>query len=56
MHACHFFCLAPPRKVAPDEFVEEYDNIQRFKKIKSVVEEAKEMATEAAAKEAALNF
>lgn len=46
----------PPPKVAPDEFVEKYESLQKLKKIKAVVEEVKEMAKEAAAKEAALDF
>eukprot|EP00752_Nemacystus_decipiens_P002420 g2281.t1 len=35
-------------KVAPDEFVEKYEGLQKLKKIKSIVEEVKEMAKEAA--------
>lgn len=49
--------LSPPAlKVAPDEFVEKYESLQKLKKIKSVVNEVKEMAKEVAAKEAALDF
>lgn len=52
---CCFLLDARP-KVAPDEFVSKYKGLQKLKKIKSVVEEVKQMAKEAAAKEAKLEF
>lgn len=38
----HFF------QVAPDEFVNNIEGLQRFKKIKSTIEEVKQVAKEAA--------
>lgn len=53
---CHWFSLLTDLQVAPDEVVENFEPVQRLKKIKSVVEEVKGVAKEAADKEAAMEF